>query len=119
MTHLLRRMLNALHRERAGREEIERLTGEQAALRRVGRLVARGAAPGTVFAAVAEEVGHVLPKADFTMVGRYEADGSVEVVGGWSRTGGHILAGRRPELGGQNVSTSCSSTGRQPWTAAG
>ena len=34
-------------------------------------LVARDAAPSAVFAAVAEEVGHALPEADFTMVGRY------------------------------------------------
>jgi hypothetical protein len=44
MTRLVRRMLCALSRERAGRAEIERLAGEQAALRRVATLVARAAA---------------------------------------------------------------------------
>jgi signal transduction histidine kinase len=83
----------------------DRLAAEQAALRRVAMLVASGAVPAAVFAAVAEEVGRVMPAADFTMVGRYDLDCAVEVVGGWSRAGGHDLVGRRSELGGRNVST--------------
>ncbi len=42
-----------------GREELRVLAEEQAALRRVATLVARGVPPVEVFAAVAEEVGHV------------------------------------------------------------
>ena len=38
----------------------DRIAGEQAALRRVATLVARGAAPEEVFAAVAEEAGRLL-----------------------------------------------------------
>jgi signal transduction histidine kinase len=87
------------------RVELRAIAEEQAALRRVAMLVARGAPPSEVFAAVAEEVGRVLPAADFTMVGRYDLGRAVEVVGGWSRTGGHDLVGRRSELGGRNVST--------------
>ncbi len=112
MTRLLKRMLSVLGRERAVRGELRAIAGEQAALRRVAALVAGGAAPGTVFAAVAEEAGHVLREADFTMVCRYDADRAVEVVGGWSRTGGDLLAGRRSELGGQDVSTLVFQTGR-------
>ncbi len=110
----------------AGRREVERFAGEQAALpwelraiaeeqgalRRVAMLVGVGAEPGTVFAAVAEEVGQVLPEADFAMVARYDADGGIEVVGGWSRAGGHRLVGRRSPLGGRNVSTLVFETGR-------
>ncbi len=48
------RMLSVLSAQRAAREEIERLAGEQAALRRVATLVAKAAAPGEVFCAVAE-----------------------------------------------------------------
>jgi len=99
------RMLSVLGAERAGRAELERLAEEQAALRRVAMLVARGARPSTVFAAVAREVGRVLPAADFTMVGRYDLDHAVEVVGSWSRAGSPDLIGRRSELGGRNVST--------------
>ena len=92
------------------RVELRAIAEEQAALRRVATLVARGAAPGAVFAVVAEEVGNVLPEADVTMVGRYDAGRAVEVAGGWSRTGNHMLAGRS-ELGGQNVSTLVFKTG--------
>jgi len=102
---LTMRMLSVLGAERAARAEIERLAEEQAALRRVAMQVARGAPPGAVFASVAEEVGRLLPAADFAVVGRYDLDRTVEVVGGWSRAGGHDLVGRRSELGGRNVST--------------
>ena len=46
------------------------------------------------------------------MVGRYDADRVVEVVGGRSRAGSHLLAGRRLELGGPNVSMLVSETGQ-------
>ena len=46
------------------------------------------------------------------MVGRYDADRVVEVVGGGSRAGSHLLAGRRLELGGPNVSMLASETGQ-------
>jgi len=98
-------MLRLLDHERAAREEVERLAQEQAALRRAATLVARGALPDEVFAAVAREVGNVLPSADFAMVARYDPGHWVEVVGGWSRAGGPVLVGRRSPLGGQNVST--------------
>ena len=47
------------------REELRALADEQAALRRVATLVARGTPPEEVFAAVAEEAGRLLP-ADLT-----------------------------------------------------
>jgi signal transduction histidine kinase len=94
------------------RVELRAVAEEQATLRSVAMLVASGAAPGTVFAAVAEGVGRVLQEADFALVARYDTDGGVEVVGGWSRAGGHRLLGRRSELGGQNVSTAVFETGQ-------
>jgi signal transduction histidine kinase len=65
------------------RAEIERLAGEQAALRRVATLVARGAGTGEVFAAVAREVAEVmhLPVAS---VQRYEHDETTTVTASWS-----------------------------------
>ena len=87
------------------RVELRTIAEEQAALRRVATLVARGALPGEVFAAVAHEVGHVLPDADFATIGRYDPGSVVEVVGGWSRAGSHRLVGRRWTLGGRNVNT--------------
>jgi signal transduction histidine kinase len=65
------------------RAEIERLAGEQAALRRVATLVARGAETEEVFTAVAREVAEVmhLPVA---AVQRYEDDGTTTVTAAWS-----------------------------------
>jgi signal transduction histidine kinase len=99
------RMLSVLDHERAAREEVERLAREQAALRRVATLVARGAPRDEVFAAVAQEVGHVLPAADFATIGRYDPGPVVEIVGGWSRSGTHRLVGHRWTLGGRNINT--------------
>jgi GAF domain-containing protein len=65
------------------RTEIERLAGEQAALRRVATLVARGAETEEVFAAVAREVSEVmhLPVA---AIQRYEDDETTTVTAVWS-----------------------------------
>jgi signal transduction histidine kinase len=61
------------------RTEIERLAQEQAALRRIATLVARGADTGEIFAAVAREVSEVmhLPVAG---VQRYEDDETTTVI---------------------------------------
>jgi signal transduction histidine kinase len=65
------------------RTEIERLAEEQAALRHVATLVARGAETEEVFAAVAREVAEVmhLPVA---AVQRYEDDETTTVTATWS-----------------------------------
>jgi signal transduction histidine kinase len=91
--------------ERAARRELDRLSRERAALRRVAALVAQAVPPDVLFAAVAAEVGRVFPVADCVMIGRYESGRAVEVVGGWNRAGGGRLAGRREGLGGRTVST--------------
>ena len=58
------------------RVEPARLAEEQAALRRVATLVARGASPAEVFEIVAAEVARLLGS-DFSLVGRYETDGTL------------------------------------------
>ena len=63
-------------------EEIARLLDEQAALRRVATLVARGADRLGVFAAVTEEVGRLLG-ADLANMVRFEGNQGT-IVGGWS-----------------------------------
>jgi len=66
----------------ASRDELGRLLAEQAALRRVATLVARGSDPGGIFLAVAEEVRGLLD-ADRAGIARFEHDGtSVVVLGG-------------------------------------
>ena len=62
--------------------EFVRLFEEQAALRRVATLVARGTDRLGVFAAVAEEVGRLFG-ADVTSMIRFD-DGYGTIVGGWS-----------------------------------
>ena len=61
------------------RDEVHRLADEQAALRRVATLVARGVPPDDVFPAVAEEVRHILG-ADASIIVRLDPDGQVTVL---------------------------------------
>jgi signal transduction histidine kinase len=112
MTRPLRQMLSALRRERAGREEIERLAGEQAALRRVATLVARAVAPEEVFAAVAAELAR-LSGADVAVVLRYESDGTATVLGCWGGAGVPAFIGRRLTVAGEGIAISVLHTGRQ------
>jgi signal transduction histidine kinase len=71
-----------------GRDELTALADEQAGLRRVATLVAQGALAGDVLAAVAAEIGQLLP-ADCVLIGRYDGDGDdVTTVGRWSRDAG-------------------------------
>jgi signal transduction histidine kinase len=90
-----------------------RLSDEQAALRRVATLVAKGAPPEEVFGAVTTEIGQVL-SADFTMMSQYDGDGAATAVGMWSRTDASwpVAIGERMSLGGRNLSTLIFQTGR-------
>src|SRR4029077_10830214 len=65
------------------RAEIERLAGEQAALRRVAPLVARGAGTQELSTAVAGEVAEVSPL-PVAAVQRYEDDDTTTVTAAWS-----------------------------------
>jgi GAF domain-containing protein len=63
------------------REALAELAEEQAALRRVATLVARGAQPNEVFWAVSDEVGGLFGT-ELAAVGRFEADGrELDLVG--------------------------------------
>ncbi|MDQ1738640.1 MAG: hypothetical protein QOE53_292, partial [Pseudonocardiales bacterium] len=95
------------------RVELRSFADEQAAQRRVATLVATGAPPAEVFAAVAAEVGRVLA-VDFTVLVRSDPHDMITVVGTWTSTGAAAPSpvGRRFELGGRNVSTLVLGTGR-------
>jgi signal transduction histidine kinase len=84
---------------------------EQAALRRVATLVARGVGPDEVFAAVTGEVARLLV-VQTTRMGRYESDGTVTFVAASGMTDAFFPAGSRLILGGRNVSTLVAQTGR-------
>ena len=79
-------------------DELTRLAEEQAALRRVATLVAQGTTPAEVFEAVIAEVGLLIP-GDAAALTRYEADETVTIIGGWSRTNGYVAVGTRHPLG--------------------
>ena len=111
MTRPLRRMLSALRWKRAGREETERLAGEEAALCRVATLVAKAGAPEEIFAAVAEELAR-LSGADIAMVLRYETAGAATVLGCWSGPGVPAFIGRRLTVAGEGVAVPLQGTGQ-------
>jgi signal transduction histidine kinase len=92
-------------------EELRVLAEEQAALRRVATLVARGTRPEEVFAAVVDEVGRLLP-VDLASICRYESDGTLTWVASWGRACEHFPVGTRRMLGGENLGTIVFETGR-------
>jgi signal transduction histidine kinase len=83
---------------------------EQAALRRVARVVARGAAPMEVFQAVAGEVA-ILADCDVTLIGRYEPDATFSYLaaGGAMPT---AELGDRLRLGGNNLASTILRSGQ-------
>jgi signal transduction histidine kinase len=94
-----------------GRAGDDRFTGEQAALRRVATLVARGAPPEEVFAAVTEEAGRLL-HADHASMARYGPDDAVSVVASWGSGTAAFPVGSQWSVGGQNLQTMIFETGR-------
>jgi signal transduction histidine kinase len=93
------------------RDELRVLAEEQAALRRVATLVARGVPPEEVIAAATEEVGQLLP-VEFALMGRYETDDTIIAVAAWGAPVAGFPVGRRWGLGGKNLVTIVRETGR-------
>jgi GAF domain-containing protein len=94
------------------RTELRGFAGEQTALRRVATLVARGAAPQEVFAAVTAEAGRAV-SADFTSLWRYDPDGAVTAVGNWGADRPYPMpVGTWLPAGGANVHTDVFRTHR-------
>jgi PAS domain S-box-containing protein len=92
--------------------ELRSLLAEQAALRRVATLVARGGDHAQVVAAVAEEVGKLL-SAEAAGVVRYERSGRGTVVSTWSRSGSPpVPVGAVVELEGGTAVGRVYGTGR-------
>ena len=95
------------------RVDLREFADEQAALRRVATLVARGTPASEVFAAIAGEVGQLLG-VDFTFLSHYSAAHVATIVGAWARTGtaGALSAGSRWNIGGRNLHTIVFQTHR-------
>jgi signal transduction histidine kinase len=93
---------------RAGDDRIAR---EQAALRRVATLVARGARPGDVFAAVTAEAVR-LHHLNFATMSRYYPDGSITVLAASGWASAVLPVGSRWSHGGPDLHTAVFLTGR-------
>ncbi len=95
------------------RTELRGFAEEQAALRRVATLVARGASPQEVFIAVTNEAGQLL-QVDYTVLSRYDPDGLVTVVGARASTdpGRPLPIGLRLNREGRNVHGLVFESGR-------
>ena len=93
------------------RAEISRLLDEQGALRRVATLVARGAPPERIFAAVTDEIGRLLG-ADVVVMFRLEPDGGTTVMAGRGAGVDELPVGSRWELDPHLASAEALRTGR-------
>jgi signal transduction histidine kinase len=90
---------------------LRQLAEEQATLRRVATLVAQGTPPGQVFAAVAEEIGHLL-SVDLVNMCRYDPDRTITFLASWGSPSQRFPVGSRLSLGGHNLGTLVYETGR-------
>src|SRR4051794_12806864 len=90
-------------------DELSRLTTEQAALRRIAALVARGVPPRELFSAVADEVAALLV-VDGAFVAHLEPDGSVTILAAAGQAG--EFAGQRLQVEPHMALASVVRTGR-------
>ena len=113
--HELRHEIGARQRTekslRVSEAGYRRVADEQAALRRVATLVARGSPPSTVFAAVAEEIGSLLA-VDGAFVVRYESDATVTVLAGRTTSDRPLPIGLRTPITEPSLGSVVRATGR-------
>jgi signal transduction histidine kinase len=93
------------------RSELGVRVEEQAALRRMATLVARGVSPTQVLDAVAEEVGRLFD-ADWAGVNRYEPDGTLTILSARGKNALDNPVGTRAPLEGESVGAVVKRTGR-------
>ena len=91
-------------------DDLRKLAGEQAALRRLAMLVARQPSPDEVLTAVTEEVGSVLG-ADFAAMLTFDDERAVTTIASWSATGPMPPIGTRLPLDGDSVAVRIVQTG--------
>jgi len=84
------------------RAEVSRLADQQAALRRVATLVARGMSPERLLPAVCDELQRLLGVEEFDMA-RAEGDGTLTVIAFGGRDVGEFPVGRRLPVEGRNT----------------
>ena len=84
------------------REELQQLADEQAALREVATLVAKGAEPRAVFDAVCEVTGRLTGAASVNLA-QFTADQHNLTMAGWSQRGTHVPPGTCLPLEGDSI----------------
>jgi len=93
------------------RAELNVLAEQQAALRRVATLVARGVTPTEVFSAVALELAGILG-VENASVWRYEPNGAATLLSAWDEPGAKKMpVGQQFSLEGDNVAAMVLQTG--------
>lgn len=98
----------------ASHREVSVLAEQQAALRRVATMVARGAEPSQVFSVVADELACCLGRYNHAVLFRYQPDctGVLLAAGQRDPESAKIPVGERFSLGGQAVAAMVFRTGR-------
>ncbi len=84
------------------RDELRQLVEEQAALRRVATLVARGTDSPAVFDAVCSETGQLIGASSVNLA-RFTPDGFNLTMAGWSLRDTHVPTGTRLPLGADTI----------------
>lgn len=79
-------------------DDLRRSAAEQAALRRLATLVARGSARTEIFEALVTEVGLLIPATDAALV-RLHSDETVTMIGRWNQFTGYQSIGVRHPFG--------------------
>ena len=93
--------------------ELERLAGEQSALRRVAMLVAREGSQAEVFEAIADECAQLFGTQEMRLVRFDESPSPSEfVVAGLGKSAEYLPVGSRQPLAGENMTTRVFRTGR-------
>jgi Signal transduction histidine kinase len=93
------------------RRNVERLAAEQAALRRVATLVAKGLAPDDIFTSVAEEIARI-SNVDTGIVMRFEPDATATVVAKCGTADIRMAVNSNWSLDGDSVTARVFRTGR-------
>jgi PAS domain S-box-containing protein len=84
------------------RDDLRDLANEQAALRRVATLVARGTAAAAVFDAVCAETGELIGATSVNLA-RFTPDGFNSTMAGWSLRDTHVPTGTRLHLSADTI----------------
>jgi PAS domain S-box-containing protein len=84
------------------RDDLRDLADEQAALRRVATLVARGTDAAAVFEAVCAETGQLIGATSVNLV-HFTSDGLNVTMAGWSLRDTHVPTGTRLPIGGDTI----------------